>query len=89
MKTHSNILAWEIPWTEKPGGLQSMESQRVKDTAERLDSIKHAPSSRAWTCTVLRQPRLPSQRLPWPCLRLGHQNHRKVQHPNSQEGGLL
>ena len=27
--THSSILAWEIPWTEEPGGLQSMESQRV------------------------------------------------------------
>ena len=24
MATHSGILAWEIPWTEKPGGLQSM-----------------------------------------------------------------
>ena len=29
MATHSNILAWKIPWTEKPGGLQSMGSQRV------------------------------------------------------------
>ena len=29
MATHSSILAWEIPWTEKPGGLQSMGSQRV------------------------------------------------------------
>ena len=29
MATHSSILAWKIPWTEKPGGLQSMESQRV------------------------------------------------------------
>ena len=29
MATHSNILAWEVPWTEEPGGLQSMESQRV------------------------------------------------------------
>ena len=29
MATHSNILAWEIPWTGEPGGLQSMESQRV------------------------------------------------------------
>ena len=28
METHSNILAWEIPWTEDPGGLQSMESQK-------------------------------------------------------------
>ena len=30
MATHSSILAWRIPWTEKPGGLQSMESQRVR-----------------------------------------------------------
>ena len=29
MATHSNIRAWEIPWTEEPGGLQSMVSQRV------------------------------------------------------------
>ena len=28
MATHSGTLAWEIPWTEKPGGLQSMGSQR-------------------------------------------------------------
>ena len=29
MATHSSILAWKIRWMEKPGGLQSMESQRV------------------------------------------------------------
>ena len=29
MTTHSSILAWEIPWTEEPGGLQSMGLQRV------------------------------------------------------------
>ena len=29
MATYSSILAWRIPWTEEPGGLQSMESQRV------------------------------------------------------------
>ena len=29
MATHSSILAWRIPWTEEPGGLQSMESKRV------------------------------------------------------------
>ena len=29
MATHSSILAWGIPWTEEPGGLQSMGSQRV------------------------------------------------------------
>ena len=30
MATHSDILAWRIPWTEEPGGLQSTGSQRVK-----------------------------------------------------------
>ena len=30
MATHSSILAWEIPWTEELGGLQSMGSQRVR-----------------------------------------------------------
>ena len=29
MSSHSCILAWRIPWTDVPGGLQSMESQRV------------------------------------------------------------
>ena len=29
MATHSSILAWRIPWTEEPGGLQSMEWHRV------------------------------------------------------------
>ena len=29
MATHSSILAWEIPWTEEPGGLQSMGLQKV------------------------------------------------------------
>ena len=33
MATHSSILAWEIPWTEEPGRLQCMGSQRV-DTTE-------------------------------------------------------
>ena len=28
MATHSSILTWEIPWTEEPGGLQSMGSQK-------------------------------------------------------------
>ena len=30
MATHSSILAWRIPWTEKPGGLQAAGSQRVR-----------------------------------------------------------
>ena len=35
MATHSSILAWEIPWTEEPGELQSMGSQE-SDSTERL-----------------------------------------------------
>ena len=30
MATHSSVLTWRIPWTEEPGGLQSMELQRVR-----------------------------------------------------------
>ena len=30
MATHSRILAWRIPWTEEPGGLQSLGSQKVR-----------------------------------------------------------
>ena len=30
MATHSSILSWKISWTEEPGGLQSMGSQRVR-----------------------------------------------------------
>ena len=35
MATHSSILAWEIPWTEEPGGLQSMGSQEL-DTKTKM-----------------------------------------------------
>ena len=43
MATQSSILAWRIPWTEEPGGLQSVGSQRVRhDLAtkhqERIDN---------------------------------------------------
>ena len=33
MAAHPSILAWEIPWTEEPGGLQSTGPQRVRHTA--------------------------------------------------------
>ena len=40
MATHSSILVWEIPWTEKPGGLQSMGLQRVgRDLATKEQNI--------------------------------------------------
>ena len=37
--THSSILAWRIPWTEEPGGLQSMGSQRVRHDWEHTFTI--------------------------------------------------
>ena len=36
METHSSILAWIIPWTEEPGGLQSTGSQRVRNNGRDL-----------------------------------------------------
>ena len=36
MATHSSILAWEVPWTEEPGGLQSMRSLRMTSWTERV-----------------------------------------------------
>ena len=46
MATHSSILVWEIPWTEEPGGLQSMGSQRV-----RHNGVAHmAPEEKLVSC---------------------------------------
>ena len=40
METHSSILVWEIPWTEEPGGIQSMGVAKESDTLFRvLDQI--------------------------------------------------
>ena len=41
MAAHSNILAWRIPWTEEPGGLQSMGSQRVKTQPNEMRRSKN------------------------------------------------
>ena len=45
MATHSSVFAWRIPWTEEPGGLQSMGSQRV---GHDLATKQQALSSRGW-----------------------------------------
>ena len=44
MATHSSILAWRIPWTEEPGGLQSTGSQRVGHDSVRLHCHFHGAS---------------------------------------------
>jgi len=46
MATHSSILAWKILWTEEPGGLQSMGSQRVRHDRERACTHAHTHTHR-------------------------------------------
>ena len=41
MATHSSILAWETPWPEEPGGLQSMELQRVRLSGMHTHAYTH------------------------------------------------
>ena len=49
MATHSSILIWRIPWTEGPGGLQSMHHEE-SDTTEKLThtSVKDSALSLPW-----------------------------------------
>ena len=50
---HSSILAWKVSWTEEPGGLQSMGSQRVGTTEQRsAHTAAAAAASRHWRRTV-------------------------------------
>jgi len=44
MATYSSILAWKIPWTEEPGGLQSMGSQKVSSCSIKISDVSHIPS---------------------------------------------
>ena len=43
MATNSGILAWEMPWTEELGGLQSMELQKESDMTLRLKQLDMEP----------------------------------------------
>ena len=48
MATHSSILAWEIPWTEEPGWLQSTGVLRAQGT-DTLETVEGSPGScRVW-----------------------------------------
>ena len=46
MAIHSSILAWKIPWTEEPGGLQSMGSQRVRH--DQVTEDAHTDERKVW-----------------------------------------
>ena len=53
MTTHPSILAWEIPWTEEPGGLQPMGSQRVGHSEWTTTSKSHRGLGRCYLQTAL------------------------------------
>ena len=46
--THSSILAWKIPWTEEPGGLQSMRSQKVRQLNAHVHTHTHVKNQLAY-----------------------------------------
>ena len=49
MATHSSILAWRIPWTEEPGGLQSWGCKEL-DMTERIRTHTHTPVPQRQHC---------------------------------------
>ena len=59
MATHSSILAWEIPWTEEPGGLQSMGSQELDTTEPARTVVKNLPANAGDTGLIPRSGRSP------------------------------
>ena len=48
MATHSIILAWRIPWTEEPGGPQSMGSHREPDCPEKAGMVPECSGAARW-----------------------------------------
>ena len=59
MATHSSILAWEIPWTEEPGSLQSTESQRSDKTSNWVHAcINNNVTNKSYFSVSLYDPKL-------------------------------
>ena len=50
--THSSILAWRIPWTEDPGGLQSMGRKKSDMTEVTRQACMHSLTKKEWTTEV-------------------------------------
>ena len=58
MATHSRTLAWDIPWTEEPGGLQSMGLQRVGHNWANIQSFLRGGNSLGKVGTLDKGPRV-------------------------------
>ena len=54
MAMHSSILAWRIPWTEEPGGLQSIGSQRVRHNLATKQQLEVTLYAQDWTVSPRR-----------------------------------
>ena len=69
MATHSSILVWKIPWTEEPGGLQSIGSQRVghgcSDLAQHCTAEPWLNTSSHWKVKVKSLSRVQLFATPW------------------------
>ena len=65
MATHSSILAWEIPPTEDPGGLQSMGSQKESDMTQLLSNKKTTDTLIRWTMLSYNLPFLSTSTVPY------------------------
>ena len=71
MATHSSILAWRIPWTEEPGRLQSMWSQRVRhNRATKPSTDVYVSTDKSQTCASGKvrkfEPEIPGLHWYWP-----------------------
>ena len=65
MATRSSVLAWRIPWTEEPGGLQSMGSQRVRHNLA-TQMVKSLPAMReTWVRSLEKEMATHSSLLAW------------------------
>ena len=69
MATHSSILAWRSPWTEEPGGLQSIASQRVGHNSSNLAHTPRKGGALALPPPLSGQPGRPLCPQPAPCPR--------------------
>ena len=80
MATHSSILAWKIPWTEEPGGLQSKGLQRVgHDWATSFSHRWHHPNGTQWRET--KEPLDEGERGEW-------KSWLKTQHSKNKDHGI-
>ena len=81
MATHSSILAWRIPWTEEPGRLQSMESQRAGHDWVTNNSNNYCSQSSAPWILCIQQTHsreLPFKQMSWICVGRQHFNNYSI-----------